>query len=36
VKSAGGKVAFRGFKGRYRLSWKDESGKELTRLVEVK
>ena len=35
-KSAGGKVAFRGFKGRYRLSWKDAAGKECKALVEVK
>ena len=26
VKVAGGKVAFRGFRGRYRLTWKDASG----------
>ena len=36
AKSAGGKVAFRGFKGRYRLSWKDASGKKRETLVEVK
>ena len=35
-KSAGGKVAFRGFKGRYRLSWKDASDNERETLVEVK
>ncbi len=35
-KSAGGKAAFRGFKGRYRLSWKDASGKKRATLVEVK
>ena len=35
-KSAGGKVAFRGFKGHYRLSRKDASGKKRETLVEVK
>jgi len=36
VKAAGGKVSFRGFRGRYRLSWKDADGKEQSTLVEVK
>jgi hypothetical protein len=36
VKASGGKVAFRGFRGRYRLSWKDAAGQECFRLVEVK
>lgn len=31
-----GKICFRGFRGRYRLSWKDAEGNERTRLVEVK
>ena len=36
VRASGGKVAFRGFRGRYRLSWKDAEGMERTKLVEVK
>ena len=32
----GGKVAFRGFRGRYRLTWKDANGKKQMKLVEVK
>ena len=32
----GGKVAFRGFRGRYRLTWKDADGTARTTLVEVK
>ena len=36
VKAEGGKVAFRGFRGRYRLTWKDSEGKERSKLVEVK
>ena len=36
VKASGGKVAFRGFKGRYRLSWKGADGKEKTKFMEVK
>jgi len=36
VKAAGGKVTFRSFRGRYRLSWKDADGKEQSSLVEVK
>ena len=30
------KISFRGFRGRYRLTWKAPDGKELSRLVEVK
>ena len=36
VKAAGGKVAFRGFRGRYRLTWKGVDGKDVSKLVEVK
>ena len=36
AKASGGKVSFRGFRGRYRLSWKGADGKESSRLVEVK
>ena len=36
VTAKDGKVAFRGFRGRYRLTWKDASGQEQTKLVEVK
>ena len=36
VKTAGGKVSFRGFRGRYRLSWKGADGTEQSKLVEVK
>ena len=36
VKASGGKVAFRGFCGRYRLTWKDAGGKEISKLVQVK
>ena len=35
AKASGGKVAFRGFKGRYRLSWKDAEGKWRSKFVEV-
>ena len=31
-----GKIFFRGFRGRYRLSWKDAEGIERTQFVEVK
>ena len=31
----GGKIAFRGFRGRYRLTWKDAAGKEQSKLVDV-
>ena len=30
------KISFRGFRGRYRLSWTDASGKPVSKLVEVK
>ena len=30
------KVRFRGFRGRYRLSWKGADGKEVSKIVEVK
>ncbi len=33
---AAGKVAFRGFRGRYRLSWKDKDGKAQSKFVMVK
>ena len=36
VKAAGGKVSFRGFRGRYRLRWKDPDGKVQTKFVEVR
>jgi len=36
VKAAGGKVSFRGFRGRYRLSWKDASGKAREAFADVK
>ena len=36
VKAVRGKVSFRGFRGRYRLSWKDADGKEQSKLVEVR
>ena len=36
AKASGGKVAFRGFRGRYRLTWKDADGKERSKLVELK
>ena len=29
-------VAFRGFKGRYRISWKGADGKECFRFAEVR
>jgi GH35 family endo-1,4-beta-xylanase len=35
AKASGGKVSFRGFKGRYRLSWRDASGVERSVLVNV-
>ena len=35
VVAKGGKIAFRGFRGRYRLTWKDASGKEQSKLVDV-
>lgn len=33
---AEGKVVFRGFRGRYRLSWTDTAGKAHDKIVEVK
>ena len=36
AKAKGGKVAFRGFKGRYRISWKGADGKESFKLVDVR
>ena len=36
VAAKGGKVAFRGFRGRYRLTWKGADGKKQMKLVEVK
>ena len=36
AKAAGGKVSFRGFRGRYRLAWKGKDGKEQVKLVELK
>ena len=36
VEVSAGKVSFRGFRGRYRLSWKDADGKERTKLVEAR
>ena len=33
---ADGKVSFRGFRGRYRLTWKVAGEESLARLVEVK
>ena len=36
AKASGGKVAFRGFKGRYRISWKGADGKECFRFAEVR
>ncbi len=36
VAAKNGKIFFRGFRGRYHLSWKDASGKIQTKIVEVK
>ena len=36
VKAQGGKVAFRGFRGKYRITWKDADGREHSKLVDVK
>ena len=36
LKSSGSQVSFRGFRGRYRLSWKGADGKEQFKLVDVK
>ena len=35
AKASGGKVAFRGFRGRYRLTWTGADGKEHSKLVNV-
>ena len=35
AKASGGKVAFRGFRGRYRLAWKGVDGKEHSKFAEV-
>ncbi len=35
VKAEDGKVAFRGFRGKYRLSWTNEKGETKTALVEL-
>ena len=35
VVAKGGKVSFRGFRGRYRLTWKDAEGKDRSKFVEV-
>ena len=34
--AGGGKVAFRGFRGRYRLSWTGADGKSASKIVEVR
>jgi len=31
-----GKIFFRGFRGHYRLSWKDKDGNSQSQVVEVK
>ena len=31
-----GKIAFRGFKGKYKLTWKDKNGKDRIKIVHVK
>ena len=36
VKAEGGRVLFRGFRGRYRLSWKGEGGKVASKIAEVR
>ena len=36
AKASGGKVSFRGFRGRYRLTWKGTDGKARIKLVEIK
>ena len=35
AKVAGGKISFRGFRGRYRLSWKDADGKDRGKFIDV-
>ena len=34
--ASGGKAAFRGFRGRYRLSWRDASGAERSTVVDLR
>ena len=36
VKAKDGRVSFRGFKGRYRLAWKDSGGREQMKTVDVR
>ena len=36
VEDGRGRISFRGFRGRYRLSWKDANGKERFKIVDVK
>ena len=36
ARAKGGKVAFRGFRGRYRLTWRDASGTDRATIVDVK
>ena len=36
LKSSGSTISFRGFRGRYRLSWKDADGKGQSKFIEVK
>jgi hypothetical protein len=35
VKAKDGKASFRGFRGKYRISWKDADGKSREKTVEV-
>ena len=35
VPAKDGKIAFRGFCGRYRLTWKDAGGKDCAKFVEL-
>ena len=35
AKASGGKVAFRGFRGRYRLAWKGKDGRDQSKFVDV-
>ncbi len=36
TRAVGGKITFRGFKGRYRLSWRGTDGKETSRIVDLR
>ena len=36
LKSSGSTISFRGFRGRYRLSWQGKDGKEQFKIVDVK